>query len=172
MEVQNPQNKSVHNERFAITHEQAIDFQLRTAWLSLTRVYNGIAMQNGLSMAMAFILINISKKGSNPTKLAPKMGMQANSLSRTLKTLEDKGLIIRKKTANDRREVVIFLTEQGVEARKVANSIIANFNEKIYKQVNEEELKVIFATMEKIHGAIADMREEYGIDEMSPTDLD
>ena len=37
------------------------------------------------------------KKGTPSTSLGPKMGMEATSLSRTLKTMEIKNLITRKR---------------------------------------------------------------------------
>jgi DNA-binding MarR family transcriptional regulator len=43
------------------------------------------------------------------------MGMEATSLTRTLKSMEEKGLIIRKKNPDDGRGVLIYLTELGKE---------------------------------------------------------
>ena len=46
-------------------------------------------------MATGFALLSIDpEKGTPSTSLGPKMGMEATSLSRTLKTMEEKGLII------------------------------------------------------------------------------
>ncbi len=152
-------SKSISNKNFAIEPQEAVDFHLRSAWLGVSRMYNEIALKYDLTMSMAFILINVSKKGSNPTKIGPAMGMQANSLSRTLKTLEDKGLIIRKKAPDDKREIYIFLTEEGVKARKFANSIIADFNQMVYSKVEPEQMKVFLQVFDQIYGTIDEMRE-------------
>ena len=48
-------------------------------------------------MATGFTLLSIDpEKGTPSTALGPKMGMEATSLSRILKTMEEKGLITRK----------------------------------------------------------------------------
>lgn len=157
-------SKSISNKSFAIEHEDAIDFHLRVAWLDVSRMYNEIALQHGLSMSMAFILINISKKGSNPTKLGPQMGMQANSLSRTLKSLEDKGLIERRRDEGDKREVLIFLTELGVEARKASNAIIADLNEHIYNRLTESQRQAFVEVIQQVRKSVAELRKEMGIE--------
>jgi DNA-binding MarR family transcriptional regulator len=46
------------------------------------------------------------------------MGMEATSLTRTLKSMEEKGLI-RKKNPDDGRGVLIYLTELGKEKRLI-----------------------------------------------------
>jgi len=49
--------------------------------------------------------------GTPATKIAPQMGLEPRSLTRLLKSMEDKKLIIRKADKNDRRSVRIFLTK-------------------------------------------------------------
>ena len=68
-------------------------------------MYNEEASKYGATMAIAFTLLNIDKDGTPSTALGPKMGMEATSLSRTLKNMEEKGLIIRKPNPNDGRSV-------------------------------------------------------------------
>jgi DNA-binding MarR family transcriptional regulator len=46
------------------------------------------------------------------------MGMEA-TVNRTLKSMEEKGLIIRKKNPDDGRGVLIYLTELGKEKRLI-----------------------------------------------------
>lgn len=156
-------NKSITNKSISLSHEEALDFHLRSSWLGVSRMYNEIAERHGLTVSMAFILINIPKSGANPTKLGPKMGMQANSLSRTLKSLEDKNFIVRRREKGDKREVLIFLTEEGVKARKTANSIIADFNEILYARVSPEQRVVFFQTVALVHQSIKEMRDRLGL---------
>ena len=163
--------KPIDNQRFAIEPVQAVDFHLRSSWLDVYRMYNGIAQQHGITMSMAFILINISKKGSNPTKIGPKMGMQANSLSRSLKTLEEKGLIYRQKATGDKRAVEIFLTPEGVAARRVANSIIADYNEKLYARITPEMFDTFVEVIRLVHESASEMRKQFNINEETVDDI-
>ena len=59
---------------------------LRAAWISVAKMYNEEAGKKGSTMATGFILLNIDPENGTPsTSLGPKMGMEATSLSRTLK---------------------------------------------------------------------------------------
>ena len=94
--------------------DKTIDYVLRTTWLAVNKMYNEEASEFGTTMATGFALLSIDpEKGTPSTSLGPKMGMEATSLSRTLKTMEAKGLIERKPNPEDGRGVLIFLTEFG-----------------------------------------------------------
>jgi DNA-binding MarR family transcriptional regulator len=69
------------------------------------------------------------------------MGMEATSLTRTLRTLEEKGLITRKKNPDDGRGVLIYLTDLGKERRELSKTTVLKFNEIIKKNISEEKLK-------------------------------
>ncbi len=69
------------------------------------------------------------------------MGMEATSLSRILKTMEDKGLIIRKKNPKDGRSVLLHLTPFGKEMRDFSKGVVLRFDEAVKENVPEEDLK-------------------------------
>ena len=122
--------------------EKTIDYILRATWQAVSRMYNDEAQNFGASMATGFALLSMDKdKGTPSTSLGPKMGMEATSLTRTLKSMEDKGLIIRKKNPDDGRGVLIFLTDFGREKRELSRNTVLKFNETVKKQVSEEKLK-------------------------------
>ena len=74
--------------------DKTIDYILRYTWQAVARMYNEEATKYGATMATGFALLSIDKeKGTPSTTLGPKMGMEATSLTRTLKSMEDKGLI-------------------------------------------------------------------------------
>ena len=71
-----------------------IDYALRATWQAVARMYNEEAKKFGATMAVGFTLLSIDPKTGTPsTSLGPKMGMEATSLSRILKSMEEKGLI-------------------------------------------------------------------------------
>ena len=159
-------SKLITHESFSLSYADAIDFQIRTSWFSISRMYNELALARGLSVSSAFILLNIGKKGINPTKIGPSLGMQANSPTRILKTLEEKGLIERRKGGNG-REVLIFLTEKGLEYKKIASKIVADFNELLYQKIPAEQLLVFYEVLFQVHDGIREMREKLGIEDDS-----
>ena len=103
-------------------------------------MYNEEASKYGATMAIAFTLLNIDKDGTPSTALGPKMGMEATSLSRTLKNMEEKGLIIRKPNPNDGRSVLIMLTDYGVKMRNVSKEKVIQFNDIIAQNISEEKI--------------------------------
>ena len=105
-------------------------------------MYNDEAQNFGASMATGFALLSMDKDNGTPsTSLGPKMGMEATSLTRTLKSMEDKGLIVRKKNPEDGRGVLIYLTDFGREKRELSRNTVLKFNETVKKHVSEEKLK-------------------------------
>jgi len=137
--------------------EKTIDYILRATWQAVSRMYNEEASKYGATMATGFALLSIDKeKGTPSTALGPKMGMEATSLTRTLKSMEEKGLIIRKKNPEDGRGVLIYLTEFGKEKRELSRTNVLRFNEKVRQNVTEEQLRNFMEVAEVINELILD----------------
>mgnify|MGYP005996448825 FL=1 len=119
-------------------------------------MYNEEASEFGTTMATGFTLLSIDpEKGTPSTSLGPKMGMEATSLSRTLKTMEAKGLIERKPNPEDGRGVLIFLTDFGREKRALSKEKVLTFNEAIKNNVSSEELTNFYKVAEIINNMIS-----------------
>ena len=131
-----------------------IDFVVRHLWHKISRMYNQKANEHGLTVSIGFILLNIDKDGTPSTQLGPKMGMEPTSLSRTLKTMEEKGLIYRKSDDKDKRKVLIFLTEEGVAKRKIAKTVILDFNERLIGSIPKGKLKTFYEVAERLDTSI------------------
>ena len=84
------------------------------------------------------------------------MGMEPTSLSRILKTMEDKGAICREKNPNDGRSVIIKLTDYGKEMRKISKGHVIQFNETIKNHLSEKELENFFKVTSIINKMISD----------------
>ena len=118
-----------------------IDYILRYTWQMVSKMYNEEATKYGATMATGFALLSIDKdKGIPSTALGPRMGMEATSLTRTLKSMEQKGLIVRKKNPADGRGVLIFLTEEGKQKRELSKQTVLKFNEVIKSKITEVQL--------------------------------
>lgn len=136
-----------------------IDYALRATWQSVARMYNEEAKHFGTTMAVGFTLLSIDPKTGTPsTALGPKMGMEATSLSRILKSMEEKGLIIRKPNPDDGRGVLIHLTPFGLEKRIDSKDVVLQFNDVVKQNVNEAQLKNFFEVMETINNLITEKK--------------
>ncbi len=127
-----------------------VDFVIRHLWHKISRMYNQKANEYGLTVSIGFILLNVDKEGTPSTQLGPKMGMEPTSLSRTLKTMEDNGLIRREPDAKDKRKVLIFLTQEGIDKRRIAKHVILDFNERLMANIPKGKLKTFFEVAERM----------------------
>ncbi|MBU2938908.1 MarR family transcriptional regulator [Lacinutrix sp. C3R15] len=139
--------------------DATIDYILRTTWLAVTKMYNEEASKFDSTMATGFALLSIDPINGTPsTSLGPKMGMEATSLSRTLKNMEKRGLIIRKPNPEDGRGVLIFLTEFGIKKRNYSKEKVLTFNEAIKNNVTPEELENFQKVAEVINNMISNKK--------------
>ena len=136
-----------------------IDYALRATWQAVTRMYNEEAKQFGSTMAVGFTLLSIDPKTGTPsTSLGPKMGMEATSLSRILKSMEEKGLIERRPNPADGRGVLIYLTDFGLEKRNDSKEAVMRFNNSVRENVSQEQLDNFFEVAETINRLIAEKK--------------
>ena len=134
--------------------DETIDFQIRWAWYSISRMYNLKANEFGSSMAIGYALLNIDKEGTPSTKLAPKMGMEPRSLTRMIKHLSEDGLIIKVSDKSDKRLVKIFLTAKGITIREQAKEVVISFNNKIKAEIDNKDLEICFSVLNKLNKLI------------------
>ena len=139
--------------------DKTIDYILRATWQSVARMYNDEASKYEGSMAIGFALLSIDKEDGTPsTYISNRMGMEATSLTRTLKTLEEKKLIIRKKNPDDGRGVLIYLTELGKEKRELSKNTVIKFNETIKQNIPEDKLNTFMEVAEIINELITEKK--------------
>ena len=132
-----------------------IDHALRATWQAITKMYNEQAAQLDSTMATGFALLSIDpEEGTPSTALGPKMGMEATSLSRTLKSMEERGLIERKPNPTDGRGVLIFLTEFGKENRDFSKDRVLKFNDAIRANIESEKIDHFFEVIHVINDLI------------------
>ncbi len=135
--------------------EKSIDHQLRATWQAIAKMYNERASKHESTMAVAFVLLNIDCENGTPsTALGPQMGMEATSLSRILKSMEEKGLIYRERNPDDGRSVLIKLTDFGKEKRKVSKESVIKFNEAVRSNISEEKINNFFEVTNTINKLI------------------
>jgi len=132
--------------------EETVDYHIKFVWHNIVNLYNRIAAEYGLTQASGFVLLNIDESTGTPaTKIAPLMGMKHTSLSRMLKKMEAENFIYRKKDESDRRLVKIFLTDKGLEKKKITKKVVKAFNAYVMKQIPENEMQCYFRVMNQIN---------------------
>ena len=135
--------------------EETVDFNIKAAWHAIARMYNQQALKYNATMSMGFCLLNInSEEGTPATKIAPLMGLEARSLTRLLKSMEEKGLVYREADASDKRLVRILLTREGKKKKEKARESVLRFNEQMRAIIPQTKLDVFFEVLQEITRAI------------------
>ena len=131
---------------------KTVGYHLRSTWQAVSRMYNSYASQNDLSISMAYVLLLLDKHDGKPsTQIGPDLGMEASSITRLIKTMEDKKLLVKKADKYDGRQVNIFLTALGEKKKVLAKETIKGFNDILKKQIPKDELRAFLNTLEKIN---------------------
>jgi len=137
--------------------QQTLDHALRATWQAVAKMYNEQAVKHDSTMAMAFVLLTIDiEHGTPSTALGPLMGMEPTSLSRILKSMEEKGAIYREKNPEDGRGVLIKLTKFGIEKRNISKEHVILFNETVQSKLSKDQIKHFFEVTETINKLITE----------------
>jgi DNA-binding MarR family transcriptional regulator len=143
------------DDAFVQVASQLIVYQIKTAWLQIQKMGDKIASRYDASLSMAFVLMAIYEKDGTPvTKIAPRIGMEPNSLSRLLKSLEKKAYIYKEADPDDKRVVLVKLTELGLERRKVALRSVFSIEKAVMKDVSDKDLQGFFKVMRIVNSKL------------------
>ena len=135
--------------------EETVDYNFKVTWHAITKMYNAYGAPFDITASTGFVLLNIDVENGTPaTKIAPLLGMESRSLTRMLKTFEEKGWIEKKPDPADGRSVRIFLTPLGREKRELSRLSVKEFNNKVREAVTEEQLNVFLDVVEEINKII------------------
>ncbi len=138
-----------------LKRDKTVDYHIKSGWLAISRMYNAKAAKYDMTMAIGYVLLNIDvEKGTPATKIAPLLGLEPRSLTRMLKTLEERGWIYREGRMNDKRFVSVNLTEAGKKQREIARKTVIEFNQQVNECIPEEKLSVFFEVIQKIAGIV------------------
>ena len=82
--------------------------------------------------------------------ISTNVGMDKGTVARTVKQLEDAGLVIRKTDENDRRVNHIFATSKGLEIKGRIFEIIEELHEVLYRGFDAGEIEQAFSYIERM----------------------
>ena len=137
--------------------EETVDYNIKATWHAITKMYNSYGQPFDITASTGFVLLNIDVENGTPaTKIAPLLGMESRSLTRMLKTFEEKGWIAKVPDPNDGRSVRIFLTDLGKEKRELSRLSVKEFNNKVRELIPEKDLKIFLDVISSINRVIDD----------------
>ena len=128
-----------------------VDLILKSKWIDVSKMYLELAQVHDATAVQALTLLKIDpKEGTRSTNLGPKMAIEPTSLTRIIKLLEDNGYIYKEKTTNDKREVIIRLTDKGLNSRNLSKEVVVNFNKKVIENIPTEKMDIFKEVMTDI----------------------
>ena len=140
--------------KVSMRREDTVDYNIKAVWHAIARMYNQQASKHDITMSVGFVLLNIHSEGTPATKIAPLIGLEARSLTRLLKTMEEKGLIYREADPSDKRLVRIVLTKEGKRKKEKSRETVLRFNEVVREKIKTENLAVFFEVLRQINSII------------------
>jgi DNA-binding MarR family transcriptional regulator len=118
-------------------------------------MYNSEASKYDVTFSIGFTLISIDADHGTPsTSIGPIMGLESNSLSRILNSMENKNLIKRRPNPEDGRGIIISLTKLGKEKRDIVIEKIRHFKKLIRLRIDESDLEAFHRVSSKINDII------------------
>jgi DNA-binding MarR family transcriptional regulator len=138
-----------------MTPEETVDYNIKVAWHAISRMYNTQAAKHDITTSIGFVLLNIDQENGTPaTKIAPLLGLETRSLTRILRSMEERGLIYKQADTQDKRSVRIFLTKEGLKKKDVSRQTVRHFNHKVREKIPQSQLDVFFKVVSQITGMI------------------
>jgi DNA-binding MarR family transcriptional regulator len=135
-----------------VKHQETIDYFLKVVWQTMANRYNQLVVEFGITQSIGYLLINVDEKeGTTVSQAASLLGLKSTSLSRMLTQLEKMGLIYREMNKGDKRSVKIYLTELGIEKRRLARGVVKQFNNYLNEHISEQDKKYLINTLKKLN---------------------
>ncbi|ANF57807.1 transcriptional regulator SlyA [Halotalea alkalilenta] len=116
----------------------------------------------GLTQSRWALLFQLEHLGDGAiqSSLAAALGIELPSLMRTLEQLEAEGLIMRTRSAEDRRARCVALTQQGRERLNAARSVEARVQRELLSGLDDEERRLLDRLIEHLTINLADLRRD------------
>ena len=113
-------------------------------------------IDSDLSMAQYIHLRSLREEGAlSQSELSAILGIEKASSTRVLDELEQRQLILRERNREDRRVVVVSLSDQGRKKIDQAMKAARTAADRASKGFEEDELLQLFAAMDKLIGNLS-----------------
>ena len=134
-----------------------VDFVIRQSWKNIEKMYNNEASKYDVTFSIGFTLISIDpEKGSPSTSIGPIMGLESNSISRILNSMENKNLITRRPNPADGRGIIISLTKLGLKKRMIVIEKIRYFKSLVREKIDPSDLEAFHRVALQLNDIIED----------------
>ena len=132
-----------------------VDFVMRQGWKNIEKMYNNEASKYDVTFSIGFTLISIDPENGSPsTSIGPIMGLESNSISRILNSMENKHLINRRPNPNDGRSIIISLTKLGHKKREIVLQKIRQFKNLLRSRIDPSDIETFLRVSTQVNEII------------------
>lgn len=125
------------------------------------------AMGVGYNVYRSIWYINDHPEGVEPSAMASDLLVTRQTMTSTCDQLEKNGLINRTINPEDRRRILITLTDEGKDLAKKINAVIDCYHRKIIEQASREDLEA-YVRLRKKFCDIREVALEEALKEIQP----
>ena len=108
---------------------------------------------NGFAHGGNYMLYYLYKEGEAvlPNQISNEMGITSARTAAALKNLENKGLICREIDKNDRRQILVTLTDEGKKTAETQLGEFVKTSTHILESLGEDDAKEFIRIIKKLH---------------------
>ena len=96
------------------------------------------------------LCVLFQQDGMTQSEIAEQLSVQGATVTNMLQRLEEAGLVVRRRDAEDNRLVRVYLTEAGHEKERSINAQFGSMQELIFQGLSDEERALLRKWLEKI----------------------
>jgi DNA-binding MarR family transcriptional regulator len=128
-----------------------LGFRLRMAHTAMYRDFSAALGGLGLTQKQSATLWLIdANPGASQAALAAALSMDRATMMAIIDRLEESGLVIRKRSAQDRRRQELYLTPAGQKVLTKARTAIAKHERRFTSRLTPQELDALFKALSKL----------------------
>jgi len=109
----------------------------------------------GVTAQQAALLLHASRQQSSPSQLMTALGTDTAGMTKLTDRLEAKGLIERHQNPQDRRSILIALTDHGQALVPRLRPVFGRVTRQLFNGFSTHEIGVLTTTLERMRGNLA-----------------
>jgi len=109
----------------------------------------------GVTAQQAALLLHASRQQSSPSQLMAALGTDTAGMTKLTDRLEAKGLIQRHQNPQDRRSILIALTDHGQALVPRLRPVFGRVTRQLFNGFSTHEIGVLTTTLERMRGNLA-----------------
>lgn len=137
-------------EQFKLDNQ--LCFRLYTASRLITQAYHPLLSEHGITYPQYLVLLVLWEKDEQPVNdIAKRLMLETNTVTPLLKRMESEGFLTRTKGTDDARQIIVKLTQKGLNLQKALSNVPQAVGSAIMcKSITPETVPTLFGMLDDI----------------------